>query len=135
MFSLCIDKANLRRKDNCHDNAVYCNDLAENDRYQVLCSYSRCLDAATQDRGARDKYAPVYYEIDALLSFHTWFDQLTMLLLQRTSRCIDRCLNLPKQMETLFLKIARPLHSLSAGLKYFVRTMTHIESLAVASEE
>ena len=40
------------REDDRHDDAIDCHNLAENDGYQILSSYSRCLDATTDDRRA-----------------------------------------------------------------------------------
>lgn len=116
--SVCSDGIDLRRKDNCHDNAVYCNDFAKNDGDQVLRSYPRCLDTATENRGACDKNAPENSEIGTSNPLTPELDRLTMLLLQRTGQCTDRCLNLPTHKERLFLKIARPFRSISARFQY-----------------
>lgn len=45
----CIDQVDVRGEDNSHDDAVDSHDLAEDDRDQILRSYSRRLDPTTDN--------------------------------------------------------------------------------------
>jgi len=54
-----LNRIQLRREHNRHDNTVDSNDFAEDDGDQILGSDSRCLDAAAEDGRAGNEDAPV----------------------------------------------------------------------------
>jgi hypothetical protein len=102
---VCSVAANLSqfgREHDAHDDAVDGDDLAENNRDQVLGADSWRLDTTTEDRGSGNEDSPVFL-VSAFVSlmsrFRVSFMSVvrTMRLQQRTGRYRGRCLRRPRR--------------------------------------